>query len=85
MTNSDGSTTTTLTYADGSKVSMDIRSRVPDQPVVAISGMTTLDFVTDSPELSNVVCLHKPFRPVQLMQAIETARSWARHAKKGGA
>src|SRR3981189_1172227 len=39
------------------------RERVPELPIVAISGMTTLDFVSDSPELSNVICLQKPFRP----------------------
>ena len=34
-----------------------MRERVPDLPVVAISGMTTLDFLSTSPELANVVCL----------------------------
>jgi len=48
-----------------------MRERAPDLPVVAISGMTTLDFLPDSPELSNVACLQKPFRPVELMRAIE--------------
>jgi len=35
--------------------------------------MTALDFLTESPELSSVVCLQKPFRPVELMRAIEVA------------
>jgi DNA-binding response OmpR family regulator len=55
-----------------------MRERVPGLPVIAISGMTTLDFVSASPELSDVICLQKPFRPHQLVCAIETAlgSSW---------
>jgi DNA-binding response OmpR family regulator len=55
-----------------------MRERVADLPVVAISGMTMLDFVTASPELGNVVCLQKPFRPNDLMRAVEAAQgaSW---------
>jgi DNA-binding NtrC family response regulator len=55
-----------------------MRERTPDLPVVAISGMTALDFVVDSPELSNVVCLRKPFRPNELLRAIEEAREAVR-------
>jgi DNA-binding response OmpR family regulator len=50
-----------------------MRERNPDLPVVAISGMTTLDFLSASPELSNVVCLQKPFRPNELVRAVEAA------------
>jgi DNA-binding response OmpR family regulator len=50
-----------------------MRERVPGFPVVAISGMTALDFVSTSPELSDVVCLQKPFRPNQLVRAVEAA------------
>ena len=50
-----------------------MRERIPDLPVVAISGMTTLDFLSTSPELSNVICLQKPFRPNELVRAIEAA------------
>jgi DNA-binding response OmpR family regulator len=50
-----------------------MRERIPDLPIVAISGMTTLDFLSASPELSNVVCLQKPFRPNELVRAIEAA------------
>lgn len=50
-----------------------MRERVPNLPVVAISGMTALDFVEAWPGLSDVVCLQKPFRPHQLVRAIETA------------
>jgi DNA-binding response OmpR family regulator len=50
-----------------------MRERIPNLPVVAISGMTTLDFLSGSPELSGVICLQKPFRPNQLVRAIEAA------------
>jgi DNA-binding response OmpR family regulator len=60
-----------------------MRERRPDLPVVAISGMTTLDFLTESLELSNVVCLQKPFRPNELMAAIERVR--AKHRAAGAA
>ncbi len=50
-----------------------MRERIPNLPVVAISGMTTLDFLSGSPEVSGVVCLRKPFRPNQLVRAIEAA------------
>jgi DNA-binding response OmpR family regulator len=50
-----------------------IRDRIPNLPVVAISGMTALDFVSASPELADVVCLQKPFRPNDLIGAIEAA------------
>jgi DNA-binding response OmpR family regulator len=51
-----------------------MRERVADLPVVAVSGMATLEAVVRSSELSNVVCLQKPFRPVELIRAIEAAR-----------
>ena len=52
-----------------------MRERVPRLPVVAVSGMATLDAVARSSELPNLVCLQKPFRPVELIRAIETARA----------
>src|ERR1700736_6432643 len=62
----------------GVDVIMAMRERTPDLPVVAISGMTELDFVSGSSELSNVVCLRKPFRPNELLRAIEEARESVR-------
>jgi hypothetical protein len=50
-----------------------MRKRIPDFPIVAISGMMALDFLTESPELSNVVCLQKPVRPAELVRAAEAA------------
>jgi DNA-binding response OmpR family regulator len=57
-----------------------MRERIPNFPIVAMSGMTTLDFVSASPELSNVICLQKPFRPNQLIRAIEAAYAPSRPA-----
>jgi len=54
-----------------------MRERVPDLPVVAVSGMTKLNAVARSSELSSIVCLQKPFRPVELIGAIEKARGSA--------
>jgi DNA-binding NtrC family response regulator len=55
-----------------------MRETVPDLPVVAVSGMATLDAVARSSDLPNLVCLQKPFRPVELIRAIETARAATR-------
>ena len=64
-----------LLGGNGFDVISSMRERVPGLPIIAISGMTGLDFVADMPGLADVVCLQKPFRPNQLMAAIETARS----------
>jgi DNA-binding response OmpR family regulator len=64
-----------LLGGNGFDVITSMRERVPGLPIVAISGMTALDFVANAPGLSSVVCLQKPFRPNELMAAIETARS----------
>ena len=58
---------------NGADVIRLLRDRSPNLPVVAISGVTALDFLAASPELSNVVCLQKPFRPADLLRAIQTA------------
>ncbi|MDB5608339.1 MAG: hypothetical protein JWP25_5239 [Bradyrhizobium sp.] len=50
-----------------------MRERIPNLPIVAISGITALDFVSASPEFSDVICLQKPFRPNELVRAIEAA------------
>jgi DNA-binding NtrC family response regulator len=60
-----------LQGSNGVDLIVKMRERNPDLPIVAISGMTTLDFVTESPGLSNVGCLQKPFRPNDLLGAIE--------------
>jgi DNA-binding response OmpR family regulator len=62
-----------LQGTNGFEVIMKMRERIPDFPIVAISGMTMLDFVNETPELANVVCLQKPFRPAELTLAVEVA------------
>jgi DNA-binding response OmpR family regulator len=68
-----------LQDANGFDVIARMRDIVPDLPVVAISGMTTLDAAPQSAE--NVVCLQKPFRPNDLTAAIDEAR---RRVQQGG-
>jgi DNA-binding NtrC family response regulator len=63
-----------LQGTNGSDLITTLRARAPGLPVVAISGMTPLDFLSETPELSGVVCLQKPFRPPDLMRAIEAAQ-----------
>ena len=67
-----------LQGTNGSELITTLRGRVPGLPVIAISGMTALDFLSEAPELSGVVCLQKPFRPPDLMRAIEAAQGTLR-------
>jgi CheY-like chemotaxis protein len=67
-----------LQGTNGSELIGALRERAPGLPVVAISGMTALDFLSASPGLSDVVCLQKPFRPHDLMRAVEAARGSVR-------
>jgi DNA-binding NtrC family response regulator len=60
-----------------------MREKAADLPVVAVSGMATLDAVARSSELSNLVCLQKPFRPIELIRAIEKARKATRAGEVG--
>jgi DNA-binding NtrC family response regulator len=64
-----------LQDASGFDVIATMREKRPDLPVVAISGMTSFEVASYSAELSNVVCLQKPFRPHDLIRAIEKARN----------
>ncbi len=52
-----------------------LRERAPGLPVVAVSGMTALEFMEESPHLANVICLQKPFRPNDLLQALRKAQA----------
>lgn len=54
-----------------------LREQQPRLPVVAVSGMTALDFVEQSPHLADVICLQKPFRPNDLLQALRKAKDAA--------
>lgn len=60
---------------NGLDVIATLRERAPALPVIAVSGMTTLDFMDQSPHLANVVCLQKPFRPNDLLQALRKAEA----------
>jgi DNA-binding response OmpR family regulator len=62
-----------LSGSSGYEVIVAMRERAPRLPIVAISGMTALEFVAENPELANVVGLQKPFRPNELMAAIQKA------------
>ncbi|NOJ38961.1 response regulator [Bradyrhizobium australiense] len=72
-----------LQGTNGSDLIAAMRARAPGLPVIAISGMTALDFLSETPELSDIVGLQKPFRPPDLMRAIETALGSVR--PQGGA
>jgi FixJ family two-component response regulator len=61
-----------------------LRERASDLAVVAISGLTTLDFVSQWPDLADVICLQKPFRPNELMRAVAGARKAVRRSTAGG-
>jgi DNA-binding response OmpR family regulator len=58
---------------NGADVIRTLRERAPNLPIVAISGVTALDFLAASPEFAGVVCLQKPFRPTELLRAIQAA------------
>ncbi|WP_027518808.1 response regulator [Bradyrhizobium sp. WSM1417] len=62
---------------NGVEVITTLRELAPNLPVVAVSGMTALDFMEQSPHLANVVCLQKPFRPNDLLQALRNAQAAA--------
>jgi CheY-like chemotaxis protein len=65
---------------DGVKLIKALRERHPNFPVIAVSGVhlagserTALDLFSLKADLCGVVCLQKPFVPVELMQAIAKA------------
>jgi len=67
-----------LAETSGVDLMATIRERVPGFAIVAISGMTALDFIGEAPGLADVVCLQKPFRPNDLLQALQKAQQGAR-------
>jgi CheY-like chemotaxis protein len=65
---------------DGIKVIKELRSRYGRLPVIAMSGVqigvserTVLDHLSKVPGLSDIVCLRKPFRPNELLAAVQNA------------
>ena len=57
----------------GVEVMTSMRGSVPNLPLIATSGVVPLDFFTQYPDLPNMITLPKPFRPDDLMNAIEMA------------
>ncbi|CCD94773.1 putative two-component response regulatory protein [Bradyrhizobium sp. ORS 375] len=64
-----------LDDSNGLDLVSEMRRLVPDVPVVAVSGMSAFDGAAMSDELMRVVYLQKPFRPAELMHAVEMARA----------
>ncbi len=65
---------------DGVKLIRALRERNANLPVIAVSGValpssgrTALHLFQQAPGLADVVCLQKPFRPPELLQAIVKA------------
>jgi CheY-like chemotaxis protein len=65
---------------DGVTLIKAFRQRNPGLPVIAMSGVllgasgrTALDHLSNISELTDVVCLQKPFRPDDLTQAVAAA------------
>jgi len=71
-----------LADTSGVDVMAAIREQFPAFPIVAVSGMTALDFMGEAPGLAGVVCLQKPFRPNDLLGALKAAQG---HAAAGEA
>lgn len=71
---------------DGVKLIKALRERNPKFPVIAVSGVhlagsehTALDLFSLKADLSDVMCLQKPFVPGELMQAIAKATAAGTH------
>ena len=58
---------------NGVDVIRSLRERAPKLPVIAISGVAALDFLTKYPDLPDITCLSKPFRRNELMAAVDEA------------
>jgi len=63
-----------LEDSSGLELIAGLRERVPDVPVIAVSGMA-IDSAETSDDLARVVYLQKPFRPAELIHAIAAARA----------
>jgi DNA-binding response OmpR family regulator len=74
-----------LQGTNGFDVIRKMRESIPDLPVIAMSGMTALDFIAGSPDMSDIICIQKPFRPNELVRAIEAANQRSRSPVAGGA
>jgi DNA-binding NtrC family response regulator len=72
-----------LQDANGLDVIAAMRKKIADFPVIAISGMPSFDTASHSAEQPSVVCLRKPFRPNDLLGAIEAALRLSRPSENG--
>ena len=70
---------------DGVTLIKALRQRDPGFPIIAMSGVllgasgrTALDHLPNISELSDVICLQKPFRPSDLLQAVAAALAGSR-------
>jgi DNA-binding NtrC family response regulator len=72
-----------LQDANGLDVIAAMRKKITDFPVIAISGMPSFDTASHSAEQLGVVCLRKPFRPNDLLGAIEAAQRLSRPSENG--
>jgi CheY-like chemotaxis protein len=65
---------------DGVQLIKALRECAPNLPIIAMSGVmfrtskrSVLDLLPMAPSLSGVTCLQKPFRPKELLQAVQDA------------
>jgi CheY-like chemotaxis protein len=65
---------------DGVRLIKALRERSPNLPIIAISGVmfrtsgrNVLNILANAHELSGITCLQKPFRPKELVEAIQNA------------
>ena len=59
-----------------------MHEQVPHLPVLALSDVVKREALAWASELLNLIYLKKPFRPVELIQAIEAARSGRRQVRR---
>lgn len=69
-----------LPGVDGVNVIKQLRRRAPNLPIVAMSGVligtsqsSVMDMLPSAPGMSEIVCLHKPFKAAQLLMAVVRA------------
>jgi DNA-binding NtrC family response regulator len=61
-----------------------LRERAPGLPIVAMSGTATVDVISSLADMANIASLQKPFRPNDLVGAIDRARALMAPAAASG-
>jgi len=69
--------------SNGLDLVRDMRDLAPDLPVVAVSGMSAFDGASMSDQLTRVIYLQKPFRPAELVRAVDVARAAVQEVGEG--